>query len=437
MSRFMSLLKHPAMIASAYAVVSLGLIALTNRGIEHSSLRPIAPTVHLVAASIFAIVTAMLIYHLLRRTSSERERFRALLESAPDAIVIVDRKGTITLINAQAEKLFGYSRAELIGESIERLVPERYRAQHPGHRAEMLASKRIRQMCAGLDLFARRKDGSEFPADISLSPVQTADGLAIFSDIRDISERRAAEEQIKNLNSKLEQALRRSEKLAVTGGLIATLAHEINNPLETLGNLIYLLKSSKEIGAATMPLVEASEEEVARLMTITRQTLAPHREAKAPVPTKLADLLDDVVALFDRKLRQTGIEVVRNYRSEGDVVVYPSDFRQVFTNLIANAIDAMANGGKLCLTIEKLKESEVVVRISDTGCGIASENLNVIFDPFYTTKGEQGTGIGLWVIKGIIEKVGGKIEVVSSATGATGTCFSVYLPATSVVSQTQ
>jgi signal transduction histidine kinase len=235
------------------------------------------------------------------------------------------------------------------------------------------------------------------------------------------------------VNEELEQALRRSEKLAVTGRLIATVAHEINNPLESLSNLLYLLKSKPELGRSAKELVESAEQEVARLATITRQTLAPHREAKLPVITKLSELLDDVVAVFRLRLESARIKVRREYQADGEVSIYPSEFRQVFTNLIANAIDAMECDGELRLSIEKLSEAEVVVRISDTGCGIPPENLNAVFEPFFTTKGEKGTGIGLWVIKGIVEKAGGKIEVVSSTTDKTGTCLTILLPAPNVV----
>jgi signal transduction histidine kinase len=143
----------------------------------------------------------------------------------------------------------------------------------------------------------------------------------------------------------------------------------------------------------------------------------------------LSELLDDVVAMFQRRLESAQIEVRRDYQDAGEVSVYPSELRQVFTNLITNAIDAIGQGGEIRVSIEKSPEAEVIVRISDSGCGIPPENLNNIFEPFFTTKGEKGTGIGLWVIKGILAKAGGKIEVLSSTTGQTGTCFSICLPA--------
>jgi PAS domain S-box-containing protein len=416
-------------IAAAYVVFSLCWIFLTDLALKQAKLDHAAvATISIAKGSIFVVGTALLFYYLLRRAVSDRETFRALLESAPDAMVIVDRNGIITLVNAQAEKLFSYSRLDLIGRPVEYLVPERYRARHSGQRDNMFSDPRNRPMDKGMELFGLRSDGSEFPADISLSPINTVDGTVVCSDIRDISQRKRAEEQIRKLNKELEQALRRSEKLAVTGGLLATLAHEINNPLESLGNLLFLLKSDPGLGESPQELVDSAEKEVTRLATIIRQTLAPHRESNFPVPTKLSELLDDVVAVFQRKLESTGIEVRRDYRIAGEMSIYPGELRQVFTNLISNAIDAMESGGELRLLIDRSPQSGVVVRISDTGCGIPKENLTAIFDPFFTTKGEMGSGIGLWVIKGIVEKMGGTIKVVSSTTVEKGTCFSILLP---------
>jgi PAS domain S-box-containing protein len=361
-------------------------------------------------------------------------KFSALLDAAPDAMLVVDGHGRIVLVNRQTEQLFGYSVSELLGQKVEVLVPAQFRAKHSGHRAGYLAkSPHVRPMGVGLDLYGSRKNGTEFPVEISLSPIHTPDGSMVVSAIRDVTERKLAEHRIRKLNDELEQALRRSDKLAVTGRLITTLAHEINNPLESLMNLLHLLGLNPTLDDSGREFVEAAKQEVERLADISRQTLAPHRETRFPVLTRVSELLDDVLTTLHCRLESAQIEIRREYETQGEVAIYPCELRQAFTNLVTNAVDAMVERGELTLSIKILLDGAVAIRIADTGCGIPAENLDTIFEPFFTTKGEKGTGIGLWVTKSNIEKVGGRIEVVSSTTGKKGSCFSILLPATTAI----
>jgi signal transduction histidine kinase len=231
-----------------------------------------------------------------------------------------------------------------------------------------------------------------------------------------------------------QEALLRSEKLAVTGRLAASIAHEINNPLEAITNLLYLMRCDPTPEQMKLLLSEA-EQELARVTEITKQTLRFYREPSQPVETDVASVLDSVLKLYGNRMTAACVSAQREMRAENALVLStPGELRQVLANLVGNAIDAMRGGGHLRIRVSEQPSSSplsslIRVSIADSGVGIPPEVLPAIFEPFVTTKGETGTGLGLWVTSEIIRKNGWKIRVHSSRTpGRSGTVFSILIP---------
>jgi len=236
-----------------------------------------------------------------------------------------------------------------------------------------------------------------------------------------------------------EEALRTSEKLASVGRLAATIAHEINNPLESVTNLLYLLGSNPDADESTKQMVQLAQDELGRVVHIVRQTLGFYRETTTPVNVVLSQVVNDVLGLYSRKIETRKVTVTTDYHVEGGVEAFPGEMRQVISNLVTNAIDAFNDdrAGRIAIRIREARDWNrrshnargVVVMVCDNAAGIKRENLRRIFDPFFTTKGEKGTGLGLWVSQGIVQKHGGKILVRSRTTpGQSGTTFLVFLP---------
>jgi len=232
-----------------------------------------------------------------------------------------------------------------------------------------------------------------------------------------------------------EQALRQSEKLAATGRLAASIAHELNNPLASLTNILYIIDSQPHLEETARTFVRMAQQELARMAHIVRQTLAFHRQSDTPVPVQLPELLESVLALHETRLRARHIDIQRRFECQGEVQGFPAELRQVFSNLLVNAAEAMPNGGVIAVHIYPSRrwsgdpQLGTRVVVADSGAGIPQRVRKRIFDPFYTTKGERGSGLGLWVSAGIVDKHGGLMRVISSTKpGSSGTAFSVFLP---------
>jgi len=232
-----------------------------------------------------------------------------------------------------------------------------------------------------------------------------------------------------------EEYLRRSERLAATGRLAATIAHEINNPLAAVTNLLYLLASDERLDASLKDYADVAQAEISRVAHITKQTLAFHRDATIPVRVNLNDLMESVLYLYAQKLKVKRLRVHKELNFGGDVVGFPNELRQVISNIFENAIEASPESGQVRLRVYLSREHcnsqnlGVRITIADDGPGILGENAQKIFEPFFTTKGEKGTGLGLWVCQGIVHKHGGSIRMKSSTNPRhSGTVFSIFLP---------
>jgi PAS domain S-box-containing protein len=354
-----------------------------------------------------------------RRADESRLRLAAIVDSAVDAIISKDLSGIITTWNNGARRLFGYESEEMIGQSILRLIPENLRHEE----AEILRRLRAGEKIEHYETTRVAKDGQIREVSITISPIRNSKGEVIGGSkiARDVSDRK-----------KIERMAIEAEKLATTGRMAAAVAHEINNPLGSVLNLIYLARQEGATREEIQSYLATAESELERVSHIARQTLGFYRDTGAPTEVRLHDLVENVLSVYRNRLLAHNITIEVSFNDIRKINVRSGEILQVLSNLISNAVDAMPHGGQLSISTAQTIRSDgegLQIVVGDTGRGIPREHIGKVFEPFFTTKGNLGTGIGLWVARQLIERHGGRISLSSSTeAGNSGTVVTIDLP---------
>ena len=373
----------------------------------------------------YYIFKAMTLRDIYSRQLEEREEwFRSTLTSLGDAVIATDGHGYVTFLNGMAEKLMGTTLSDARGKYVEDIFPifhETTREVADNPVKKVMEHGNIIGLANHTVLL--NTDGTYIPIEDSAAPIRDGRGkiVGVVMVFRDATHERKSQE-----------VLRKTEKLAAAARLAATVAHEINNPLEAIGNLIYISKITDGLPESAMTNLTLAEEELSRVSHITRQTLGFYRESKQPNEVHLPTLVESVLNIYNNKFRTKNITIVRDFHECPPIQGLSGELNQAVANLISNAADAVPHGGTICVRVDCHEDevSKVVkVMVEDDGPGIAAEHRDHIFEPFFTTKKDVGTGLGLWVTKEIIERHSGTIEVRSTTgTAPSGTTFSITLP---------
>ncbi|HEX4663135.1 MAG TPA: PAS domain S-box protein, partial [Terriglobales bacterium] len=317
------------------------------------------------------------------------QRLAAIVDSSNDAIVSKDLNGIVTSWNPAAERIFGYTPEEMIGHSIRKVIPPEL--QHDEER--ILASISRGERIEHFQTVRLTKSGKRLEVSLTISPVKDGSGRIVGAAkiARDITEQKKAE-----------HALRTTEKLASVGKLAATVAHEINNPLEAVTNLVYLAREHA-VRDDVRQFLAVAEQELDRVAHITKQTLGFYRDTTKPSAVRIGELLNPLVAVFASRSRNKGVEISPEILDDPVLYAAAGEIRQLIANLLSNSIDAVPSGGQIRIRVSGHTErtakpvAGVRITIADSGPGIPAEDRQHLFEPFFTTKKEVGTGLGLWV----------------------------------------
>jgi PAS domain S-box-containing protein len=386
---------------------------------------------------------------LTQATKTERDanlrvkaesRFRELLEAAPDAIIEVDREGRIVLLNAATEAIFGYDREQLLGQPVEKLIPEGARGRHGAHRANYWANPVTRPMGFGMILLARRSDGTEFPVEISLSPVKIDDGFRVTAIIRDVTAKQKAEEAIRAANQQLElqnQELDRANQLK--SEFLASMSHELRTPLHTIIGFTELLAEELEgpLNDKQKRFVNHVHQDSQHLLELINDILdlskieAGQMELH-PESFDASIVVSEVLNGIRPPANARGIVAENRVPRETVVKADRVRFREILSNLLSNAVKFTPDGGSVWVEARPAGAGMACLCVADTGVGIAPEDHAAVFDKFRqvgsTTRGvREGTGLGLAIVKSFVEMHGGTISL-ESAPGE-GSRFSFTVPA--------
>jgi len=407
--------------------------------LESSRTATLQRSIHISVTSIYlasfiaTFCLALMAFYVLREISrheryiheirKREEWYRTTLSSIGDAVIATDRNGRVTFLNPVAEALTGTSLEQDAGKNIQEVFPifnevTQQPVENPvryvielGHSVSLMNHTNL-----------MRSDGALIPIEDSAAPIRDDLGnlVGVVLVFRDVSKERKSLE-----------VLRKTEKLAAAARLAASVAHEINNPLEAVVNLIFLAKATPGAPASVVEALTLAEQELERVAHITRQTLGFYRESNVQEMVDIPALIDSVLKLYSNKLRNKNIAVQRHFSPCPPLLGVSGELKQVISNLVANAVDAVGKNGAITLRAWCADEAEnkiLHVAIEDDGPGTAAEDIDRIFEPFFTTKKDVGTGLGLWVTKEIVERHGGSIRVSSQNNGSRGAAFNILIP---------